>query len=510
MSRPARNSDPTPAPGTAPGAAQTELLIGGIFRIAARSAPNRVAVASGDDSLTFGDIDRSANRIGRELRDLGVAFGGRVAAIGSRSVHLVPLFAATAKLGAIYAPIDPLLDPDTVLELLHVADASLVVIDDAQPTASRELAAELGVPAIALSGLVRSSAGNDDSELPVAGPRELDPQVLFFPVRGTGRAKGAVLSHRVHYLRTQLGPLTARGADAVCSHPLSHPSAWELALRRWQTRGRVVLADPKDPACVCEAVRVHGATNLTATPSILRDLLAVVESDDEKALQLRSLREIDICCAAAPEELIEAFSTLLPEAQLRLVYGGAEAGEIAGTEVSELAGHTGSCGTPSPFGELIIDRTGEICVRGPLLFDGYFADEEATRAAVVDGWFHTGDVGELDAQGHLTVLGAARDIIRTKGGAVAPIEVETAIASHVGVADVAVLGLHDKEFGQIVCAVVVPAPGHSPPMLADLRSFCEDRIDWFKLPRRLILVDAIPRSAASKQVKRPLLREQLG
>ncbi len=510
MARPARNTDPTPAPGSAPGSAQTEMLIGRIFNISARSAPNRVAVQSGEESLTFGDIDRSANRIGRSIRDLGVAFGGRVAAIGSRNVHLVPVFAATAKLGAVYCPIDPLLDPDTLLELLHVAAPSLVLIDDAQATSARELAAELGVPAIALSGLVRTSAGNDDAELPVAGPRELDPQVIFFPARGTGRPKGAVLSHRVHYLRTQLGPLTGSWGDAVCSHPLSHPSAWELALRQWQTRGRVVLVDPQNPAWLCEAVATHGAAHLTATPSILRDLLAVVESEDEKALQLRSLRGIDISCAAAPQELVEAFGSLLPEARLRVVYGSAEAGDLASLEAAELAGNPGSCGIPSPFGELVIDRTGEICVRGPLLFDGYIGDDEATRAAVVDGWFHTGDVGEIDSRGHLTVLGAARDIIRTRDGDVAPIEVETAIATHVAVADVAVLGLHDSELGQIVCAVVVPAPGHSPPLLADLRSFCEDRIDRFKLPRRLILLDAIPRSYATKQVKRPLLREQLG
>jgi len=510
VARPTRNSDPTPAPWTAPGSAQTELLIGSIFRIAGRSAPNRVAVSSGEDSLTFGDIDRSANRIGRTIRDLGVAFGGRVAAIGSRNVHLVPVFVATAKLGAVYAPIDPLLDPDTLLELLHVAAPSLVVIDDAQATSARELAAELGFPAIALSGLVRTSAGNDDAELPVAGPRELDPQVLFFLARGTGRPKGAVLSHRVHYLRTRLGPFTGRAGDAVCSHPLSHPTAWELALRQWQTRDRLVLADPQDPALLCEAVGTHGAAQLTATPSILRDLLAVVESEEEKSLQLRSLRKIDVSCAAAPQELLDAFASLLPEARLRVLYGCAEAGNLASQDGAELARNPGSCGVPSPFCELTIDRTGEICVRGPLLFDGYIGDDEATRAAVVDGWFHTGDVGEVDGRGHLTVLGAARDIIRTRDGAVAPIEVETAIASHVGVADVAVLGLHDNELGQIVCAVVVPAPGHSTPLLADLRSFCEDRIDRFKLPRRLILVDAIPRSAMTKQVKRPLLREQLG
>ena len=179
--------------------AQTELLIGDVFRIAARSVPNRTAVDLGDRSLTFGEIDRAANRIGRTMRDLGAARGERVAVVGAMNLSLVPVFAASAKLGAVYAAVDPELDPDTLLDVLQIARPSLVVIDDERASSSRELATELGVPAIGLGRLVRSSAGDDDRELPVAGPNELDPQALFFPAtahragrRGAPLAPGAV------------------------------------------------------------------------------------------------------------------------------------------------------------------------------------------------------------------------------------------------------------------------------------------------------------------------------
>jgi acyl-CoA synthetase (AMP-forming)/AMP-acid ligase II len=489
--------------------AQTELLIGEVFRSAARSVPNRTAVDLGERSLTFGEIDRAANRLGRTMRDLGAARGERVAVVGAMNPSLVPVFAASAKLGAVYAAIDPELSPDALLDVLQVARPSLVVIDDERATSSRELATELGVPAIGLARLVRSSAGDDDRELPVAGPNELDPQAVFFRANGIGRPKGAVLSHRVQYLRSQFGALPGRRGPAVCPYSLSRSTAWEIALRQWHARGRVVLVDPRDPTALCEAVEAQEAAHLTAPPSLLRELLALATADPDRARQLRSLREINLDGRAAPRQLLDEVASVLPRAKIRLVHGCVEAGDLACLEGSDLYRKPGSCGVPAPFGELIVEQTGELCVRGPLLFDGYLGDADATAAAVVDGWYHTGDVAELDREDFLTILGPLRDLIQTRSGAVAPIEVETAIAGHSGVGDVAVIGLPSPDLDQVVCAVVVPAPGHDPPSLAELQSFCENRIETFKQPGRLLVVDAIPRTEATRQVQRPLLYEQL-
>ena len=346
--------------------AQTELLIGDVFRIAARSVPNRTAVDLGDRSLTFGEIDRAANRIGRTMRDLGAARGERVAVVGAMNLSLVPVFAASAKLGAVYAAVDPELDPDTLLDVLQIARPSLVVIDDERASSSRELATELGVPAIGLGRLVRSSAGDDDRELPVAGPNELDPQALFFPATATGRPKGALLSHRVQYLRSQRGALPGRRGAAVCPYPLSHFTAWELALRQWQARSRVALVDAGDPAALCDAVSTHRATHLTAPPSLLREVLALAASDGEhRRRQLGSLREVNLACPAAPRQLLDAIAGTVPEARVRIVHGCVEAGDLACLEGDDLYRKPGSCGAPTPFGELTVERTGELCVARP-------------------------------------------------------------------------------------------------------------------------------------------------
>ena len=128
---------------------------------------------------------------------------------------------------------------------------------------------------------------------------------------------------------------------------------------------------------------------------------------------------------------------------------------------------------------------GELWVRGPLLFDGYFDDEEATAAALVDGWYRTG------------------------GETVAPAEVEAVLGDAPSIADVAVVGLPDVTWGEVVCAVVVPAPGQPPPDVEGLRAHCAGRLAPFKHPRRVAVVEAIPRTASTGQVQRRLIIEQL-
>jgi acyl-CoA synthetase (AMP-forming)/AMP-acid ligase II len=127
-----------------------------------------------------------------------------------------------------------------------------------------------------------------------------------------------------------------------------------------------------------------------------------------------------------------------------------------------------------------------------------------------DGWYHTGDVGALDDEGYLSIVGRARDVIRTGGETVAPREVEAVLAEHPGVTDVAVVGLPDPEWGEVVCAVVVAAAGVDAAVDLDaLRAYCDGRLARFKQPRRVAIADALPRTAATGQVQRTLLVERL-
>jgi acyl-CoA synthetase (AMP-forming)/AMP-acid ligase II len=315
-----------------------------------------------------------------------------------------------------------------------------------------------------------------------------------------------VLSHRVNYLRSHAGALLEPRGPMVCPYPLFHMGAWTIALQQWQGRDAVVFTPTADARAITGAVAHHGATRLNAIPAVWRRILA--EPASEKALG--SLRFADAGTSATPLDLLEAIERVAPHAYLRVFYGSTEAGSVASLEHADVRRKPGSCGVPAPGVEVRIDVSGERWTRGPLLFDGYLDDPDATAAVLVGGWYRSGDLALEDDEGYLTIVGRAGDLIRTGGESVAPSEVEAVLAECAGIADVAVIGVTHPEWGEVVCAAVVVSPGQPAPTLEALRAHCRGRLASFKHPRRLAVVETIPRTASTSQVQRRLLAEWIG
>ena len=460
--------------------------MGDLFRNAARAVPDRVAAVHGDAVMTFGELDHRANAVARTL---GVEAGDRVAVWSSTDLRLAPLFAALAKAGAVFVPVSGLLPADEAAAVVASARPALLVADEAHVD-------DLGVTTCPLGDL----GGSEERDLDVA-VAEPDPHVIFFTSGSTGAPKGVVLSHRVSILRCHPGALLERRGPMVCPYPLFHMGAWTIALQQWQARDRVVFASANAPT-ICAAVEAHRATRLNCIPAVWRRILEHHQAD------LASLRFADTGTSATPLDLLQAIQEAAPGASVRVFYGSTEAGSVAVLDQADVWRKPGSCGVPGPSTEVRVDEAGELWVRGPLLFDGYFDDPEATAAALVDGWYRTGDLAEVDDEGFLSIVGRARDVIRTGGETVAPVEVEAALADHPAVADVAVLGIADAQWGEVVCAVVVPA-GTAAPTLEELRAHCSGRLASFKQPRRLAVVDEIPRTPSTNQVQRRLLSERV-
>ena len=165
----------------------------------------------------------------------------------------------------------------------------------------------------------------------------------------------------------------------------------------------------------------------------------------------------------------------------------------------------GTVGFPLPGVELRLAKGGEVQLRGPNVFGGYWRQPEATAAAfTADGWFRTGDVGEHDPDGYLRLVGRARDLIITGGLNVYPREVEDVLLEHPAVAEVAVAGLPDPEWGELVAAWVVPAPAGDPPPADELTAFAAERLAGFKCPRRIVYVNDLPRNALGKVLRHEL------
>ncbi|MGH7287928.1 MAG: class I adenylate-forming enzyme family protein, partial [Myxococcota bacterium] len=361
-------------------------------------------------------------------------------------------------------------------------------------------AGSAGIPGHAHLGL------EDSREDDVCEPalRESDPHVLFFTSGSTGRPKGVVLSHRANWLRSFQGVFRDEPETSVCMFPLFHMAAFTLALAAWQTRGEIALVHSPTPEQLLRAVERRRANRLYAIPLVWA---RVLETDTSR-FDLSCLRELDTGTSATPLELVRALKHRFPWTRTRIYYGSTEAGCATTLPDADVLRKPGSVGAASPGVELRLGEAGEICVKSPFLMDGYFDDAEATAAALRDGWYHSGDVGALDAEGYLSIVGRLKDVIRTGGESVSPAEVEAALADAPGVKELAVVGIPDAHWGEVVCAVVVAAPG-TAPTLEELRAHCEGRLAGFKRPRRLERLDALPRTAATGQVQRALLVERI-
>jgi fatty-acyl-CoA synthase len=436
-----------------------------------------------------------------------------VLAWADTALDVLPLFVACAKVGAIFAPLNARHGPAEAQPVAALARARLLVADAAHADPAHAILADAGGPQLARIG-GGAGRGLDFSlgalgsaraaPVPPDAPRETDPHVLFFTSGSTGRPKGVVLSHRASYLRGFQGVFRDVPERSVCMFPLFHMAAFTLAIAAWQTRGELALVESATADELLGAVERRRANRLYAIPAVWARIL---ETDPGK-FDTASLREADTGTSAVPIELVRALKERYPNSATRIYYGSTEAGSGTTLPDADVLRKPGSVGPPSPGVDLRLSDAGEILLRSAYLFDGYFGDPAATSVALRDGWYHTGDLGELDGEGYLHVVGRIKELIRSGGESIAPVEVEKCLANHPDVAEIAVIGVPDPTWGEVVCAVVVARPGARPTLEA-LQRHCEGRLANFKKPRRIEFVSALPRTAATGQIQRALLVEQL-
>jgi acyl-CoA synthetase (AMP-forming)/AMP-acid ligase II len=480
------------------------LLIGEMLANAARVAPDAVAATLDDDALTFAEVEARASEVAAGLLAAGVRRGDRVLWWSDTSLEAVPVFSALARLGAVFAPLNARAPVEELVAVAQYARPRLLLAGRSHTEGAAELARAAGIPfAATLPAAVGDDSSEDSSR---QGPDERDPHVIFFTSGSTGRPKGVVLSHRANWLRTFVGATsTPGGGGTVCMFPLFHMAGWTIAMGAWQARRAVHFVRTPDAETLLRAVERHRASRLYCIPAVWARILdhGVGRHD------LSTLVEADTGTSATPPELLRAIKDALPHTVTRVFYGSTEAGPGVQLGDADLLRKPGSVGVPQPAVEVRLDEHGEVCLRSPYLMDGYFDDPDATAEALRDGWYHTGDLGALDEEGYLSIIGRARDVIRSGGETVAPVEVEAVLAAHPAVAEVAVVGVPDPQWGEVVTAVIVARPGADAPDADALRRFCDGRLAAQKQPRRVAVVDDLPRTAATGQVQRTLIVERL-
>jgi acyl-CoA synthetase (AMP-forming)/AMP-acid ligase II len=466
----------------------SSLLLHDFFFAVAARHPGRVAVSRDDASLTFAEVAEKTKQLARALAEAGLRPSDRLVWWGGTDLGLVPLFLAAASLGAVFAPINPSFSDDEARPVLDLADPRLVVVDEKHAGQLR------------LCDLMRSTV---TSGIGSPEPRETDGHVMYFTSGTTGLPKAVVLSHRTTVLRVLTALSDFPQGPLVSMFPMFHMSGWSTAITPWLCGDEVVLADGSDAEGLVRALERHHAHRFYAIPAVWRRILGL----DLNRHDLSSLRLADTGTSTTTPELLNAIHNALPHTATTVTYGSTEAFGVCKLPFEDLQRKPGSVGPPLP-GVNVRLEDGELRVRSPFLFDGYFRNAAATEAAFADGWYKTGDLAEIDDEGYVSILGRVSDMIRSGGETIAPAEVDTVLIEHPAVRDAATAGVADDTWGELVTAFVVVRPGASIT-LGEIRQHCDGRLARYKVPRRLVLVDQIPRTGATRQVQRRQLLQRV-
>ncbi|MFI6503937.1 AMP-binding protein [Nonomuraea typhae] len=486
-----------------------------------RNHPDRVAFITPTGDLSYEQLRRLIARIASAMREAGVRRGDGVAMLAPNRPEAFATLIAAMSLGARYTPLHPMGALADHVTVCADAEITTIVADGAQYAAhGAALAAGLeaapqvlhiggGSPSDVLSG--------PDTDGPIPDlARESDIGLLGYTGGTTGRPKGVMLPHRslvTHlYLSVAHWQLPAE-LRFLGSTPLTHALAG-IVPPVFHQGGSVVLTKGFDPAEFCETVRRHRITATFLVPSmiyVLLDHLAAHPAD------LSSLQTILYGAAPmSPDRLEQALDVFGPV--FVQFFGQSEAPNTVtclSKEDHDLRRPKllASCGKPHPTLDVAVlddddqpcaaGERGEVCVRGPLVMDGYWKQPELTAQTLRNGWLHTGDVGYLDEDNFLYLTDRKKDMVITGGFNVYPREVEDAVVTHPEVAAAAVIGVPDPKWGEAVTAFVVRTPGATVTP-EELIALVRELKGPVHAPKRLEFLDALPLTPLGKVDKKQL------
>jgi fatty-acyl-CoA synthase len=486
--------------------------------------PDKVVLTCGDAALTNAGLLRRVNALAAGLAGLGVGPGDIVALVLPNGPEFLELVYAVNRLGAAFLPLNTRLAPAEWEYILGHSEARVVVADagfapqlDSVAPALPGLTARVAVGEgtagwLGYEDLVGSGAG---VRVPVADVPGSALQRLMYTSGTTSRPKGVCISHanltwKNLGLMIEFG-LTEADVTAVAG-PLYHVGALDMGgLATLQAGGSLVLQPRFDAADLVRLIERHRATTVWLAPAMVNALL---REDAVHQADLGSLRVVMSGGEKMPEARLKQVLDLLPGVWFADAYGLTETvSSDTFMPFASMHAKLGSVGKPLAHHRVKVaddagaslppGAVGEVLVRGPKVFAGYWRDPDATQRAFTDGWFRTGDLGFLDEDGFLYIADRKKDMIVSGGENIATPEVERALYEHPDIVEAAVIGHADERWGEVPHAFVVVRPGAALTD-ADVAKFCRGRLAGFKVPKYVTFVDELPRTASGKVVKREL------
>jgi fatty-acyl-CoA synthase len=498
-----------------------------VLRRTALRLPNKTAIVCGNTNWTYAEFDALVTRLAAGLNSIGVREGDKVAVLARNSHGFAALRFALARRGAVLVPINFMLKAEEVAYILRHAGAQTLATDSGLAALAKE-AAQRDTQVTQFIWLP-----SEDASEPVAGMHNMhelaqrtetlpelalassDVAQIVYTSGTESSPKGAMLTHDAvlwQYVSCVIDAEIAEADVALHALPLYHCAQLDVffgpAIYMGSTN--VITAKPT-PENLLPMMEKYGITSFFAPPTVWIALLRWPLFEPNK---LGSLHKGYYGASIMPVEVMKEICTRLPHVRLWNLYGQTEIAPLAtmlGPE--DQLRKPGSCGKAvrnvetrvvnDQMQDVQVGEVGEIVHRSPHLMLGYFHDDERTREAFEGGWFHSGDLATIDAEGYISVVDRKKDMIKTGGENVASREVEEMIYRLPQVSEVAVIGLPDPKWVEAVTAVIVLKAGQTLDAAAVI-AHCQAHMAHFKTPKRVLFTDALPKNPSGKLLKREL------
>ena len=459
-------------------------------------------------SLTYREVAERARAIAAGLDEMGIGQGERVAMVSHNSARLITALFGVSGSGRILVPVNFRLVAEEVRYIVEHSGASLLLVDPEldEALSSVTCARRLVIGKDADEALLRFGVEPE----PWAGDEDATATINYTSGT-TARPKGVQLTHRNIWLNaTTFGWHMGVTDRDVYLHtlPQFHCNGWGMLYAVTGMGGQHIVLRKVDGAEILRRVERHGVTLMCGAPAVVNMVLDAA-SDWDGEIPGRGRVRIVVAGAPPPTRTIERVETELGW-EFNQIYGLTETSPLltinrSRAEFDDLspgdrAIKLNRAGAPAIGCEMRVDEQGEVLARSNVVMEGYWQQPEATAEAIVDGWFRTGDGGSIDEFGYVTISDRKKDVIISGGENVSSIEVEDAIFQHPDVTEVAVIGIPDEKWGELVTALVVKAEG-SELTAEDVIAWTRQKLAGYKCPKRVEFRDALDRTATGKLQK---------
>lgn len=500
------------------------VAIGDCLRRSTRRYPNKVALKHGERSVTYKELNDLANQFGNSLLKRGLAKGTKIAFVAPNCIEFFIAFFGASKAGMILVPINPMFKPKEMSFVINDSECEVFIFDGKVHPLIKD--AFEGLEKVKhvfsfdspseefedLYGFLQQSAA-DEVEVFI---EDRDVVAIYYTGGTTSFPKGAQLTHLSLFvdISSYLMDIHCRPEDKLgVILPLFHVAAFTTTMLMIMTGSTVVIIAQVDPKLIMDTVQNERLTNLLLMPPLFRPLMA---HPDFEQYDFSSLRLLGYFGAVMPEGLMhEVMEKICPN--LWLCFGQTEMSPV--TTVFKPEDHLrkpSSLGISTVHCEIAVmddngnflpaGQIGEFVYRSPTVMHGYYKKDEDNKKAFKYGWFHSGDLGYLDKEGFLYFVDRKKDMVKTGGENVASIEVEKVIYQDPRVQDVHVVGLPHERWSEAVTAFVIPKPDAAVTE-EEIISLCRSKMARFKVPKKVIFLNEMPRSSVGKVLKYKIKQE---